>query len=243
MLASSSLKPCKLKRHLETHHPNSTNKGVDFFKRRGRNLENARLDSTGKFFKENTAALKASYEVARGIAVAKKPHSIGEQLIMPCCKIIMSNLLSNFEVEKLKQVSLSNNTVSRQIAELSNNILSQVVSKIQNSKFNFFAIQLDETTDVANLAQVCVYVRYIYEEHLEDEFLFCERLDTRTTAKDIFNKVDRFFEEHDIQWKHVIGVCTDGAPAMLGCRSGFQTLVKEKSPTLLVLIVSFTVRL
>ena len=65
---------------------------------------------------------------------------------------------------------------------------------------------------------------------MEDEFLFCERLDTRTTAKDIFNKVDRFFEEHDIQWKHVIGVCTDGAPAMLGCRSGFQTLVKEKSP-------------
>ena len=114
----------------------------------------------------NTAALKVSYEVAREIiAVAKKPHSFGEQLIMPCCKIIMSNLLRNSEVEKLKQVSLSNSTVSRWIAELSNNILSQVVSKIQNSKFNFFAIQLDETTDVANLAQVCVYVRYIHEEH------------------------------------------------------------------------------
>ena len=28
----------------------------------------------------------------------------------------------------------------------------------------------------------------------------------------------------------MIGVCTDGAPAMLGCCSGFQTLVKEKSP-------------
>ena len=61
VLASSSLKPCKLKRHLETHNPNSTNKGVDFFKRQGRNLENDRLDSTGKFVKKNTAALKASY--------------------------------------------------------------------------------------------------------------------------------------------------------------------------------------
>ena len=151
----------------------------------------------------------------------KKPHSIGEQLIMPCCKIITSNLLSNSEVEKLKQLSLSNNTVSRRIAELSNNILSQVVSKIQNSKFNFFAIQLDETTDVANLAQVCKYVRYILEGHLENEFLFSKRLDTKTTAKNIFNKVNRFFEEHDIQWKYVIGVCTDGAPAILGCRSGF----------------------
>ena len=74
-----------------------------------------RLDSTGRFFKENTAALKASYEVARETAVAKKPHSIGEQLIMPCCKIIMSNLLSNSEVDKVKQVSLSNNTVSSEL--------------------------------------------------------------------------------------------------------------------------------
>src|SRR6218665_426279 len=30
----------------------------------------------------------------------------------------------------------------------------------------------------------------------------------------------------------IIGVCTDGAPAMLGCRSGFQTLVKQKSPNI-----------
>ena len=35
---------------------------------------------------------------------------------------------------------------------------------------------------------------------------------------------------HDISWEHVISVCTDGSPAMLGCRSGFQTLVKEKTP-------------
>src|SRR6218665_282241 len=30
----------------------------------------------------------------------------------------------------------------------------------------------------------------------------------------------------------IIVVCTDGAPAMLGCRSGFQTLVKQKSPNI-----------
>ena len=101
----------------------------------------------------------------------------------------MSNLLSNSEVKKLKQVSLSNSTVSRRIAELSSNILSLVVLNIQNLMFNFFAIQLDETTDVANL-----YVCYIHEGHLEDEFLFCERFDIRTTAKDIFNKINRFFE-------------------------------------------------
>ena len=29
----------------------------------------------------------------------------------------------------------------------------------------------------------------------------------------------------------VTGVCTDGAPVILGCHSSFQTLVKEKSPS------------
>ena len=42
--------------------------------------------------------------------------------------------------------------------------------------------------------------------------------------------MNKFFNKHNLKWKHVIGVCTDGAPAMLGCRSSFQTLVKEKSP-------------
>ena len=41
---------------------------------------------------------------------------------------------------------------------------------------------------------------------------------------------NKFFDEHNLKWKHVIGICTDGAPVMLGCHSGFQTLVKEKSP-------------
>ena len=69
-----------------------------------------------------------------------------------------------------------------------------------------------------------------HSNHLEDEFLFCEVLSTKTTARKIFDKVDRFSEAPAVRWKHVIGVCTDGAPAVLGCRFGFQTLVKEKSP-------------
>ncbi|XP_029648008.1 zinc finger BED domain-containing protein 5-like [Octopus sinensis] len=141
----------------------------------------------------------AFYEVSRKIAVAKKLHDIGEELILPCCKDIISNVLGSSELLKLKHVSLSNDT-------------------------------LDETTDVANVTHLCVCLRYVFNNHLEDEFLFCETLNTKTIAREIFNKVDKSFEVHDINWEYVICVCTDGAPAMVGCCSGFQTLVKEKSP-------------
>ena len=233
VLASSSLKPCKLKRHLETNHSSLQHKGVDFFKCHGENLKKSRLDDTGMFFKEIAAGLKASYEVSREIAIAKKPHTIGEQLILPCCKIIMSNLLENSELEKLKQVSLSDNSVSRRIADMSNNILLQVVSKMHNLNFKFFSIQLDETTDVANLSQLCVYVRYVHEKHSEDKFCSANLLTQLQKQKIYLTKLTVFFRTHDLRWEHAIGVCTDGAPAMLGCRSGFQTLVKEKSPNVI----------
>ncbi|KAI4792216.1 hypothetical protein KUCAC02_033531 [Chaenocephalus aceratus] len=40
----------------------------------------------GEAFKGNRGALRASYQVSLHIAKAKKPHSIGEQLIKPCLK-------------------------------------------------------------------------------------------------------------------------------------------------------------
>ncbi|XP_045121815.1 zinc finger BED domain-containing protein 5-like [Portunus trituberculatus] len=55
-------------------------------------------------------------------------------------------------------------------------------------------------------------------------------LETTAKAIDVFSKVDEFFQEHGLSWEQVVGVCTDGAPAMIGSRSGFVKLVKEKNP-------------
>ena len=75
---------------------------------------------------------------------------------------------------------------------------------------------------------------------------FAKGLTQEQRQKTHLTKFNGFFEERDIQLKHVIGVCTDGALSMLGCRSGFQTSVKETSPNVVgtqLLIASFTVRL
>ncbi|KAG6937286.1 zinc finger BED-type containing 5 [Chelydra serpentina] len=42
--------------------------------------------------------------------------------------------------------------------------------------------------------------------------------------------VNNFFEVHGLDWANLVGVTTDGGPAMLGSRSGFQTLVKRRAP-------------
>ncbi|XP_067945130.1 protein FAM200A-like [Watersipora subatra] len=71
---------------------------------------------------------------------------------------------------------------------------------------------------------------YVHRETIEEEFLFCSLLTETTTAADVMNLVSDFFSEEHLYWGKLIGVCTDGAPAMLGCHAGFAQLVKEKNP-------------
>ena len=81
--------------------------------------------------------------------------------------------------------------------------------------------QVDESTDVSSCAQLLVFVRYIHSGDIKEEFLFFSELDTTTTSADIMGKMKTSVEVHGLQWEDVCGVCTDGASAMVGSRSGF----------------------
>ena len=52
----------------------------------------------------------------------------------------------------------------------------------------------------------------------------------RTRAKDVFDLTNAFLRENSITWNKVGSVCIDGAPAMIGHRSGFIALMKQVAP-------------
>ncbi|XP_042237000.1 zinc finger BED domain-containing protein 5-like [Homarus americanus] len=87
--------------------------------------------------------------------------------------------------------------------------------------------ELDESTDVSSCAQLLVFVRYVFLCDIKEEYLFCTQLETTTTAVDVMEKLSSFFTANRISWENCCGVCMDGAPAMLGSKSGFQKRVKE----------------
>ena len=41
-----------------------------------------------------------------------------------------------------------------------------------------------------------------------------------------------FFDKTESSWSKLVGVCTDGAPAMIGANSGLIFLVKQKNPAI-----------
>ena len=82
---------------------------------------------------------------------------------------------------------------------------------------------------MALCSQILVFVRYIHEHDIKNEFLFCTPLKTTTGSADVFETISTFFDTMGLDWNKVCGIGTDGAPAMLGSKSGFQAKVKEKS--------------
>lgn len=231
VLNPESMKPSKLKEHFEKIHKEFAGKDIDFFKRKESVLKASRLDSTGSVQKANESCLEASYQIAYRIAMNKKPHTIGEDLIKPCLCDAVSLVIGDQHVAKIKQISLSNTTVQSRISDMSNDILATVISEIKESPM--FALQLDESTDVASCSQLLVYTRYIKDDHVKEEYLFCTSLPTTTRGEDVFKTLKHFIEENEVDWSKLVGVCTDGAPSMMGVRSGFQALVKQVAPQVL----------
>ena len=152
------MKPSLLQRHLDTNHPDKENQNESFFQRLGEHVKRQRLDNTGTIYQRKKGVVRASYEVALLIAKNLKAHTIGQHLIMPAEKMLVNNVLGEEAAVKLKSVPLSNNTVKKRIEEMSVDIADQVISERKDSK-NVFSIQLDESTDVTNNAQLLVYVR------------------------------------------------------------------------------------
>ena len=228
-LSNDVLRPSRLQRHLKTKHPSHQDKPLSFFQSKKDSFKKMKIASSELFRQSSPAeAVEASFEIAQMIAQAKKPHNLGETLIKPCMLKAASLVLGETNSKKLAMISLSDSTIKTRIDELSNDIELQVLEKIHASPF--FAIQCDETTDVAQLSQLLVYVRFAGPSSIEEEMLFCKPLETTTTAEDVFNVVSTYFDNNDMKWENLVGICTDGAPAMLGCRSGFIARMKRRSP-------------
>ena len=98
--------------------------------------------------------MEASCKTSLQIAKQKKLHTIGETLIKSCMLEAAQLVLNNASANRLKQISLSNNTVKERMQDMSQDIMRQVVEKILVSPF--FSIQLDEPTDMAQCPQLLV---------------------------------------------------------------------------------------
>ena len=155
------------------------------------NAKRQRLDQTGRFHQTKIGVVKSSNEVSLLVVQNMKAHAIAESLVLPAAKTLIRNLIGDEAAAKLDNVSLSNDTVNRRIQEMSGVIADQVMAGVKDSKFGF-AIQLDESTDVAKCNQLLVYVCFIQNNTVKTELMLNQELAATTKGKDVFNVLADF---------------------------------------------------
>ena len=99
---------------------------------------------------------------------------------------MVKNVIEVETAAKLETASLSNNTVKNRVEETSIDIADQVMSGAKDLKFGF-SMQLDESTDITNSAQLLVYVCYSTQDNdVKTELLMSKELSSPTKRKEYF---------------------------------------------------------
>ncbi|GFV07287.1 SCAN domain-containing protein 3 [Trichonephila clavipes] len=157
----------------------------------------------------------------------KKPHTIAEELILPAAIEIVETMFGDNFAKELQSIPLSNDTVSRRINDIAEDVEQQLFGKLRDK---LFSIQLDEATDSNKDAHFIAYVRFWDSMSAVEELLFCKPIKLKGTAIALFDILNNFINEANIEWKNCVGICTDGARTMSGRFKSIQALVKQKSP-------------
>ena len=119
-----SMKSAKIKRHLEQNYPTlmSNPEKLGVFKPKREIMVRSRLDESGEVVIIQKGVLTASFQIANRIAKARKPHSIGEELILPCIKDAVASVLSEDASKKVAVITLADFTVQQRIVKMSDDI-------------------------------------------------------------------------------------------------------------------------
>uniref|UniRef100_A0A6P7F3L2 General transcription factor II-I repeat domain-containing protein 2-like n=1 Tax=Diabrotica virgifera virgifera TaxID=50390 RepID=A0A6P7F3L2_DIAVI len=179
---------------------------------------------------KNKAATEASYRVSQIIAQKKKPYEDGEmikQAFLEAADSLFANFRNKDEiVSAIKSMQLSANTVMRRVEVMSNDIFLQLRTDLDNCVY--FSLELDESTDVVDTAQMAVFVRMVFSDFtIKEDLLKFIPLKGHTTGQELFSHLKNIISSEKIPISKMVGLTTDGAPAMVGCDKGLVALCRK----------------
>ena len=197
VFSNANLKPSKLKEHFDNRHEGAKS---------GNDLNTLKI-KMARFHQSNTlekhgillidkrllhVSCKVAFLLTKKKQVTHISRKVSENLRNGNGKII-TRARSR---KKLSLVPLSHDIITSRIRGIRENILEQVIADVKASPIKVI-LQLDESTDVSLCSQLLVFVRYVKEKKVVEEFLWCEPLKTTTKAVDVFNIVKEFFLNHE----------------------------------------------
>ena len=130
--------------------------------------------------KNSDDGLKASNNISLLIAKTGKPHTIGEELILPAVKEVIKTVLHKSPEQVIKSIPLCDNSVQRRVDKMVENVEETLSKMLMTTEFS---LQLDESTLPGNESLLLAYVCFIKGRSLCQELLFARLLETGTKGE------------------------------------------------------------
>jgi hypothetical protein len=223
------IKEYNLRRHYETKHQDklkslNAEQKLQKVKELKRNLTSQQTFFT-KAKSQTEAAVKASFIVAEEIAKSGRPFSEGE--FLKRCMMKVCDVLCSDKKQIFANVSLSRNTVADRVCEMATDVKTQLIEK--GKDFVAFSLAIDESNDTTDTAQLAIFIRGVDSNlNVTEEILDMKSMHGTTTGKDIFDNVCQSLTNMNLPWDKLVGLTTDGAPAMCGEKSGLVGRMRLK---------------
>ena len=99
-----------------------------------------------------------------------------------------------------------------------------VLSAIKNSKF--VGLICDESCDAANFKQLIIYCNYMYKGISKTSFVDICALDDGK-ADTILEAISKTIDKLEVNKCNVVGIGTDGAAVMTGCKNGLAVKLQN----------------
>lgn len=228
MQVVSVCKEYNVKRHYTSQHEKSFSK----YEGEARSLMVAEMKSklqkqTGMFTKMpsiQSNALQASYAISLELAKAKKPFTDG--VVVKKCAIEMAKAFGDSKMAKhFESVPASNQTVQRRVVEMGGQVQEKLCSEIANS--SYFSLCIDESTDQSDVSQLLIFIRIVQDDFsVQEELLTMCSLHDTTKGNDIFKAVKEAVSKIG-GFEKCSAIVTDGAPAMVGTKTGLIGRLRE----------------
>jgi hypothetical protein len=98
-----------------------------------------------------------------------------------------------------------------------------------SQKFEAFSIAMDESTDVADTAQLAIFIRGVdINVNITEELAALCSMKGPIMGAGLYEQVMRVIEKFNLNLNKLQGITTDAAPAMVGKKSGLTALITEE---------------
>lgn len=184
------------------------------------------------------SSMAASLRAAWILSKKKRPftdsETVKECMLAAVEEVVADPKVKDQVITSIKSIPLSDTTTGRRVELLATEVFDTLLSRLKAAEVMSLAV--DESTDNADVAQLCLYVRVFFFFLFFDGDRFTEGLlaliplEGRTTGEIIFDKIVTFFKDNGLDLQRVNLLVTDGAPSMAGKSKGLRARLSAIAP-------------